>query len=310
MAKTIKFNLICDGKPIRTIEDLQNNFSIEDVLDYYDNKLLHRWLKVRGYEKELAEVNKITENESFEIIKKLISVFHIALNEDEIKENLFILEHLSTKQMFIEEYKKDNYKVNSIVVDYITHYNNQIEHIIENKDNIHQIKAAVSIILEDYYDIFKINYRWLFYKLLKESPTAIFVLLTFEKAREFYIPKYTEEEKLILTNLKKIQNNEEMHLKDCDDMYSQICNLNKSASSILGDNLLQFSGQTDGYWKDLETNDKKYMILGIGIGDYVRSTNHKGGDLGSNDTYNKFVILEGIDYKSNTSQNNITYMEA
>lgn len=37
MAKTIKFNLICDNTPVRTIEDLQNNFSIEDVLDYYRN---------------------------------------------------------------------------------------------------------------------------------------------------------------------------------------------------------------------------------------------------------------------------------
>ena len=55
MAKTIKFNLICDNTPVRTIEDLQNNFSIEDVLDYYRNGLLCRWLKVRGYEKELKK---------------------------------------------------------------------------------------------------------------------------------------------------------------------------------------------------------------------------------------------------------------
>lgn len=53
MAKTIKFNLICDDKPVRTIEDLQNNFSIEDVLSYYNNKLLQRWLEVRGYTEEL-----------------------------------------------------------------------------------------------------------------------------------------------------------------------------------------------------------------------------------------------------------------
>ena len=52
MAKTIKFNLICDNTPVRTIEDLQNNFSIEDVLDYYRNGLLCRWLKVRGYEEK------------------------------------------------------------------------------------------------------------------------------------------------------------------------------------------------------------------------------------------------------------------
>ena len=58
MAKTIKFNLICDNTPVRTIEDLQNNFSIEDVLDYYRNGLLCRWLKVRGYEEELKKVEK------------------------------------------------------------------------------------------------------------------------------------------------------------------------------------------------------------------------------------------------------------
>ena len=58
MAKTIKFNLICDNTPVRTIEDLQNNFSIEDVLNYYRNGLLCRWLKVRGYEEELKKVEK------------------------------------------------------------------------------------------------------------------------------------------------------------------------------------------------------------------------------------------------------------
>ena len=35
MAKTIKFNLICDEYPALTIEDLQNHFSVEDLLDYY-----------------------------------------------------------------------------------------------------------------------------------------------------------------------------------------------------------------------------------------------------------------------------------
>ena len=49
MAKTIKFNLICDNTPVRTIEDLQNNFSIEDVLDYYRNGLLRRDHKARGF---------------------------------------------------------------------------------------------------------------------------------------------------------------------------------------------------------------------------------------------------------------------
>ena len=59
MAKTIKFNLICDGNPVRTIDDLKENFSIEDILDYYKEGLLHRWLKVRGYNDYLDRINEI-----------------------------------------------------------------------------------------------------------------------------------------------------------------------------------------------------------------------------------------------------------
>ena len=85
MAKTIKFNLICDEKPVRTIEDLQNNFSIEDVLEYYYNGLLQRWLKVRGYETELEKVSAITTEDSMEIIKDLIKIFEVSVEEEEVE---------------------------------------------------------------------------------------------------------------------------------------------------------------------------------------------------------------------------------
>ena len=44
MTKTIKFNLICDEYPALTIEDLQNHFSVEDLLDYYEKGLLAKRL--------------------------------------------------------------------------------------------------------------------------------------------------------------------------------------------------------------------------------------------------------------------------
>ena len=58
MAKTIKFNLICDGYPARTIEDLQDHFSVEDLLDYYEKGLLAKrlFLYVRSFDgKGLSE---------------------------------------------------------------------------------------------------------------------------------------------------------------------------------------------------------------------------------------------------------------
>ena len=89
MAKTIKFNLICDNKPIRTIDDLQDNFCIEDIFDYYENGLLLKWLKVRGYDKQAEEVSKIGEEESEKIISKLIEIFEIEKTDRELINEIF-----------------------------------------------------------------------------------------------------------------------------------------------------------------------------------------------------------------------------
>ena len=79
--------------------------------------------------------------------------------------------------------------------------------------------------------------------------------------------------------------------------------------SKLGSEVHSFSGETDGYWKDLETKDKKYMILKMEIGDYVRSAGLQNGDLDSIAINNKFVILNGIDYKCNNACHQLLYME-
>lgn len=103
MAKTIKFNLICDEKPVRTIEDLQNNFSIEDVLEYYDNGLLQRWLEVRGYDEQLKKVNAIENNEKINIIKKLIDIFGVESDEKEIEEKIYMLQFLEERKSHLKK---------------------------------------------------------------------------------------------------------------------------------------------------------------------------------------------------------------
>ena len=80
MAKTIKFNLICDNKPVRTIEDLQENFSIEDVLKYYNNGLLKRWLAVRGYKAELEKVEAMEETEALHISHIFLYIFLLSIS--------------------------------------------------------------------------------------------------------------------------------------------------------------------------------------------------------------------------------------
>lgn len=52
------------------------------------------------------------------------------------------------------------------------------------------------------------------------------------------------------------------------------------------------------------------MILKMENGNYVRSAGKNGGDLASGHVNEKFVILDGIDYKSNNASHVLLYMEA
>lgn len=173
MAKTIKFNLICDNKPVRTIEDLQSNFSIEDMLAYYNNGLLLRWLDVRGYKEEYEQISKITSTEPVEVIKKLISVFHMESDEQRIAESIYMLEYLNERKELCAVYEKQNYRVKEIIDDYEVGYRQLVDGIIHNPEDIAKIKANVSEIVQNYSFLLKLNHRKLFMTLMQQSSLAL-----------------------------------------------------------------------------------------------------------------------------------------
>lgn len=353
MAKTIKFNLICDDKPVRTIEDLQENFSIEDVLKYYQNGLLLRWLEVRGYESEYKKVSDISEKEPTEIVKKLIKIFGVEADEKKLEESVYMLQFLEERKELCELYKQNKFKAQGIIDDYQTGYKQLVDGIIENPNDTARIKANIAELMSGYKWAMDLNHRQLFWTLKELSPLAIMCLLMNNEARKYYLPiavrkdnalNVDEKEKIVKTAskaqaasaAKKLRTDDDI-LKyfstelsndtendslpavsydiendiDKRDMYFAICSMIKSRDFVfrLADNLHVFDGVTDGYWKDLETKEKKCMIISIQSGDYVRSAGLQGGDLASTDIENKFVILDGIDYKSNSHSRKLLYME-
>ena len=158
MAKTIKFNLICDNTPVRTIEDLQNNFSIEDVLNYYRNGLLCRWLKVRGYEEELKKVEEIRSEDSMGIIKELIRIFEIPCDPAEVEKSIYILKYKVESESENEQYKQEGYKVEGIIEDYQQGYRSLLNTVFENQNDAAQIKAAIQEIVEKYKWVLQYDY--------------------------------------------------------------------------------------------------------------------------------------------------------
>ena len=304
MAKTIKFNLICDDKPVRTIEDLQNNFSIEDVLSYYNNKLLQRWLEVRGYTEELEKVNNITVEKPIQIVKELIKIFHVTCDDKKVEESVYMLEFLDERKELLSIYNKENYKVKKIIDDYETGYRQLVEGILENPNDVAKIKANIAEMVNNYPWIFELNHRGLFWNLTGKSTLAVMCLLMNEKSRSYFVPVTKKDENG--TEYLDIKEN-----LDKNQIYRVICSMIQSADFLvdMGENINSFAGITNGYWKDLEPKGKKYMIISMESGDFVRSAGVSGGDLGKDDILNKFVIVDGIDYKSNSATHQLLYME-
>lgn len=329
MAKTIKFNLICDEKPIRTIEDLQNNFSIEDVLAYYNNQLLHRWLRVRGYDKELDAVSAITSSEPMDIIKELIRIFDVTADPEKVEESIYMLKYLEERKELCAIYEQENYDAKHIIDDYEVGYRQLVDGILSNPNDAAIIKANIAEIVSNYAWILELNHRELFWELTEHSVLAIMCLLMNEGSRNYYLPIKEDSAVTLDTNDDPKREKEKIVLDKafaCDpsaakfdtdsnsdkaDMFAKICHIIGQADfeDILGENLVVFSGQTDGYWKDLEPKGKRYMIIRMGEGDYVRSAGQSGGDLSSAAIQNNFVIVDGVDYKSNSSVRKLLYME-
>ena len=345
MAKTIKFNLICDDEPIRTIEDLQENFSIEDVLAYYKNGLLIRWLEVRGYSKELKKVSSIKTDDALSITKELIKIFDVSADEKKIEEGVYMIEFLNKHKELCTLYEQNKFKVQSIIDDYQTGYTQLVEGILNNPSDAARIKANIEEMASNYKWALDLNHRELFWTLHDKSVLAVMCLLMNEKTRDYFLPVEIKD----MTDEKEDNNGETSPVEnvvksisvlglsskmtsstnsssttsstakkydiqdnaDKRNMYFAICKLLESAdfSEKLGDNLTTFAGVTDGYWKDLEPKGKKYMIISMGTGDFVRSAGVQGGDLSIADVKDSFVIVDGVDYKSNSELRKLLYME-
>lgn len=304
MAKTIKFNLICDGYPARTIEDLQNHFSVEDLLEYFENGLLVKWLDVRRYTEELEKVRSLKgrEKDPLRIIEELIKIFDIEEDESVIKEAISDLKLKRNRESIVSSYTKGEHEVSVILENYHKKYTHLISGLVAAKDDVSVIKSHIRELATNYYEIFKLIYRELFYMMYDENCwLGIMLLLADKRTRDFYIP--TTEELLQATSSHKY--------KDKKDMFNLICNWLRTEefSKAMGEHLKTAATYTNGEWKNIEARGKNYMIIRMQASEHIRAAGNTDEDLEYYDIANKFIILNGIDYKSTKAADVLYYME-
>lgn len=288
MAKTIKFNLILDDYPVRNIEGLQNHFSIEDVLKYFDNGLLLRWLDVRGYESQRDAVQAIDKSlDRKAILVELVKIFEVVdLEEPEIEKEIAILSYLEEENAENLLYKECAYEKKRVIDGYHSGYEALIFHMIENKENMAVLKADAFQLEREYFGLFELNHYELFFSLIEFAPKAIFAILTREIFKEFWI-------------------GEKANRKIHERMVRAILN----AIEILGEDVKVVMRNTQAMWDPIERPEVKVMVISIEYGTFIKNAGEFSEKLGSADVNNKLLTFNGLEYQCNDEFKKLVYME-
>ena len=289
MAKTIKFNLILDGHPVRNLEGLQAHFSIEDMLMYYKNGLLLRWLDVRDYQSQHNAVKTIQKTTDREIISELIKIFELEMEECSIEKAIAIYAYQEETRWLNQEYKENAFQKNQIILDYHSGYDALIEHMIENMENMALLKADALILEQEYLGLFILDHVALFEKLKNYAPKAVFALLTRNAFRPYWIGE-TADDKIYMS----IKND----LLPIDII-----------KGVLGDDLKIVKRNTQAMWDPIERPEVEVMVLRIENNTFIKNAGEFSEKLGASDVNNQFLKLKGLEYQCNDEKLELLYME-
>lgn len=310
MAKSIKFNLTVDNKPIRTIEELRENFCINDIDELYREGRLQKWLEVRGFDEYLAQIKEINHETP---IYKLIDIFGMGskISKDEVNKIVSNIYYENERKKQLAVWEKKNNDVKSIIQVYHAKYDELKNVMIENPSNFPLIKSTINEICKNYFGLFKLNYVDFYYEIYDKIPLIVYACLMNEQSSRLFLGYYPYNlpKKLPLPFVDNILKKYTPILENVIKNYSgkfDIVNNCKNKDDI-EKYILKLSGSTDGYWDEKEPLKQKVMILGMSSSAEVNSADKKDSGLKRN--YVKgFVILDGLQYRAQRNDDFVYYM--
>lgn len=303
MAKTIKFNLVCDNHQVRTLEDLRNYFSIEDVLQYYKDKILEKWLDVRGYNDELEAVRLIKLTNPNDIIKALVRVFNVEIDEQKIDYVTSVLEYRE-KRVIADRNCVDRENLShELLANYFLKYEELKNEIKNDPFSKSKIQAIIHEIEMQYQQVFDMDYRKFFYDIRDVSPIAILCLLMNSFTRKYYIV-----DDISNVNLSSLRSDDMNHMvKWIKERFSDENFLNG-----LGDNVIKFEKKTESRWITLEKDKRCLVILLKQKYNTTSAISNEDSNIEYLDLQKvngKFPILKGLQYQSSAENNTLYYIE-
>ena len=345
MAKTIKFNLMMDGTPVRTLEELRDHFNIEDLLEHYHNGLLLRWLTVRGLQEHSEKIQAISAKNDADIARQLITIFEMHGNQEQAQEIIRAIELKKEHQRLLDDLSEKHFKREEVINTYHQEYEKLLnslkpDGIVITKKTVDNLSSQIDgnfnqirpLIDKKYADIFTLlqNVKDILGDYYINNYKAYILQSVQKQRKDFAVIKATINH--FLTHYRELLRVDIVRLYDeffeieplilmailmDDDGRPLLFNnplITQKLPQLIQANFLnslpvkKFNKQTDGYWKDIEASGSRWMILRIESGCFVRNLGKQTEELSHDEVNGKFPILNGIDYKSNNANHKLIYL--
>lgn len=303
MAKKIRFYIVMNKQQIRTLDDLEQNFHAQDILCLYQEGVLERWLEASGYTKQLENVRQLQREEcnGYELLAKLADIF---LGKDAHLEGVsHYIDYLVRNKEHMEKYGSSASNRQQIIENYHAGYAGTVAQLIEHENNMEFAKGAIQLITQQYMELFALDYDRLINRLANQAPAVLFVILANPEMRN-WLEEKERFNALVKRAYEELSNNK---LKKF---------LEPVEESPVQSLFLQKEKHTQGTWDDIEPDtSKQFMIIQLfSKSDLVRDYSlklepEKRKELNMETIITTFPLLHGIEYKSNTRDSGIIYME-
>lgn len=305
MAQTVKFSLPVNNKGVLDLNELRENFELEAMITLFRNGLLQHWLECFGYTAELEQLKAVAETASTrEIADSLIRIFKVELDIRKLEQCVLQLDLRNERQQLLNDYKQKNLKGSELVAAEKRRYFQIIDEISNHKDDVELIRSHLKELTEHHYEFVLID----FVRLFSFFPVAMGVFfLGNERLRPLFLYNLNNKDEAVKAAMIRYcacsnNNYQSSNMFKFDEQYCLFNFLKYFRDCAKSQYLTVFQGDTKGYWKDLESQDTRCMLIAFESGrsdDCVRSHGQRDKSLRSDDINGKYPILNGLDVCAN-----------
>ncbi|ATD80527.1 MULTISPECIES: hypothetical protein [Desulfovibrio] len=183
--KKIKFCIRINGVPCHTLNDLQQNFYLQDVIELYIQGILTRWLDNNGHKKELSALSEIdTVNDKVVLGQKLAEVLCPEFDKNSLSAALKALEYEAQLSRMAEIVPQGQNGWPDFIQLYHDSFEELLQLISERRADFEFLCHAAVCLVENYWQLVEGGIQNFLARMFDEAPCIFFPLLILGKFRD------------------------------------------------------------------------------------------------------------------------------